>query len=490
VFKSDGALSVEQMCIGSNSTVETAMRCINGNRKGIAFVIDSQGRLVGCVTDGDVRRFLVGVEGDISSPISRVMNEHPSVLLTSSDADQTYLALSNGLTAGKTVFPRLDKAGRIRSFSYRENWGLVPIAEPSLIGNESAYVLECLKSNWISSTGPFVDRFESAFAEYTGLLHPVAVSNGTTAITLALQALGLPPGSEVIVPDCTFAATANAVVAAGGVPVLADVDPLTWGLSPDTVRGLIGPKTWGLIPVHLYGNPCDAIGLRSLSDEYGIFMVEDCAESIGTTVAGKHVGTLADAATFSFFGNKTLTTGEGGMTFFHDGAAEKRARVLRDHGMSKSRRYWHDVVGYNYRMTNLQAAIGLAQTERAKDLVRRKFENAAIYIEGLDGIDGVAPMPISPFGTCSYWLVPILIEARDANPREEIMISLAAQGVQTRISFPPLHRMPAFSDCAGASEFPNSSTIADQGLCLPNNPGMSADDVNIVLEALDRALQR
>jgi len=490
VSKSGVALSIEQMCIGTDSTVDTAMRCINANLKGVAFVVDSQNRLVGCVTDGDIRRFLLGVMADISCPITMVMNENPAVLFAESDADETYAALSSGLTAGKKVFPRLDRAGRIQSFSYREDWGLVPIAEPSLIGNESAYVLQCLESNWISSSGPFVDRFESAFADYTGLSHPVAVSNGTTAITLALQALGLPAGGEVIVPDCTFAATANAVVAAGGVPIFADVDPVTWGLSPETVRGLVGPKTWGLIPVHLYGNPCDAKGLRSFCDEHGLLIVEDCAESIGTTVDGHHVGALADAATFSFFGNKTLTTGEGGMTFFRDSSAAEKARVLRDHGMSKLRKYWHEVVGYNYRMTNLQAAIGLAQTERVNDLVRRKYENAATYTKGLAGMDGVSPMPISPFGTCSYWLVPILIENQGMNPRADIMSSLAAQGVQTRITFPPLHRMPAFSIFSGTSDFPNSNTIADQGLCLPNNPGMTEKDINGVLGALERALQR
>jgi perosamine synthetase len=466
------------------------MRCMSSNLLGIAFVVDTDSRLVGCVTDGDIRRFLVERKLDISIPITEVMNERPSVLSMSSDADATYTALSRGLATGKTVFPRLDNAGRIHSFSYREDWGLMPIAEPSLTGNESAYVLECLNSNWISSSGPYIDRFESAFAGYTGLRHPVAVSNGTTAITLALQALGLPLGAEVIVPDCTFAATANAVVAAGGKPVLADVDPVTWGLSPDTVRGLIGPKTWGLIPVHLYGNPCDTVGLRSLCDDHGLFMVEDCAESIGTTVAGRHVGALADAATFSFFGNKTITTGEGGMTFFLDEATEQRARVLRDHGMSKSRKYWHEIVGYNYRMTSLQAAIGLAQTERAKDLVLGKVENAAVYIDELHSVDEVAAMPLSPFGTCSYWLMPILIEAERAGDREALMNSMAAHGVQTRITFPPLHRMPAFSECGGAGEFPTSSTIADRGLCLPNNPEMTAHDIGVVLSTLRDALQR
>jgi perosamine synthetase len=478
------ALTLEKMCVDNHATVSAALELMTTNLMGIAFIVDSDNRLMGCVTDGDIRRLTLEEKLDLSGPISVVMNKSPSALLMSSDSDETYAALSSGLADGKTVFPRLDAAGRIQSFSYRQSWGLVPIAEPSLTGNESAYVLECLASNWISSTGPFVGRFESAFAAYTGLHNPVAVSNGTTAITLALQALGLPPGGEVIVPDCTFAATANAVVAAGGKPVFADVDPVTWGLSPDTVRELIGPNSWGLIPVHLYGNPCDMVGLRALCDNNGLFIVEDCAESIGTILAGEHVGTLADAATFSFFGNKTLTTGEGGMTFFRDGAAKQRALVLRDHGMSKSRKYWHEVVGYNYRMTNLQAAIGLGQTERIKELVLSKLENAAKYSKGLEDIEGISIMPLSPFGTSSYWLVPILIEKHEAGMRDALMSSLAAQGIQSRITFPPLHSMPAFSQFRSAGDSPVSTTIADQGLCLPNNPGMSIDDIRAALDVL------
>ncbi|MDO8307723.1 MAG: aminotransferase class I/II-fold pyridoxal phosphate-dependent enzyme [Actinomycetota bacterium] len=478
------------MCVGVDSPVENVIRRIDDNRMGVAFVIDADLRLVGSVTDGDIRRALLGGRLDLAMPVSTVMNEHPSVLPMGSGAEAAYAALSAGLREGKSVFPRVDDAGRIQSFSYREDWGLVPIAEPSLTGNEAGYVLECLESNWISSTGPFVARFETAFSEYTGLAHPVAVSNGTTAITLALQALRLPPGAEVIVPDSTFAATANAVVAAGGRPVLADVDPQTWGLSAESVRDLIGPETWGIVPVHLYGNPCDVEGLRALCDEHGLVMVEDCAEAIGTTASGRHVGALAEAACFSFFGNKTLTTGEGGMTFFRQAEAEEHARVLRDHGMSKSRRYWHDVIGYNYRMTNLQAAIGLAQSERATELVGSKLSNAKTYVEGLAAIGGVSPMPQSPFGDCSYWLMPVMIEAASDSDRDALMESLAARGIQTRATFPPLHRMPAFADCRGASAFPVASEIADRGVCLPNNPGMSADDISVIIATLDEAAPR
>ena len=478
------ALTVEQMCVIDNSTVEAAIRRIDDNKMGVAFVVDSDRRLLGSVTDGDIRRAILDGKLDLLMPVVRVMNAQPSVLPVGSGAEVAYSAISAGLREGKSVFPRIDEFKRIQSFSYRENWGLIPIAEPQLRGNEVRYVLECLESNWISSTGPFVQRFESAFAEYTDLPNPVAVSNGTVAITLALQSLGMPHGAEVIVPDCTFAASANAVVAAGGRPVLANIALDTWGLSPDTVREVLGPNTWGVLAVHLYGNPCDIVGLRSLCDASGLMLVEDCAEAIGTCADGHHVGHLGDAAAFSFFGNKTLTTGEGGMVFFRDEKHKQLAGVLRDHGMSKNRRYWHDVVGYNYRMTNLQAAIGLAQTERAHELVRSKLSNARAYLAGLEACGGVSPMPASPFGDCSYWLVPLLVAEEAIERRDAVMESLGSRGIQTRITFPSLHEMPAFSGCRGAMDYGNSLAISARGLCLPNSPGMTSDDIAHVVRTL------
>lgn len=478
------ALQLEQMCVLSGSTLEAAIRRIDDNMMGVVFVIDEHQILLGSLSDGDIRRAILDGKLDLSVPAVQVMNRQPSVLPVGSGAEVAYAALSAGLREGKTVFPRVDENDRIQSFSYREDWGLIPIAEPQLTGNEATYVMECLESNWISSTGPFVDRFESAFAQFTGLQHPVAVSNGTTAITLALQALRIPSGAEVIVPDCTFAASANAVVAAGGRPVLADVDPATWGLSPDSVREVLGPDTWGVLAVHLYGNPCDVVGLRTLCDASGLMLVEDCAEAIGTYAGGHHAGYFGDAASFSFFGNKTLTTGEGGMVFFRDGEHEHRARVLRDHGMSKTRRYWHDVVGYNYRMTNLQAAIGLGQTERAEELVGSKLANAAAYLAAFYGETTLSPMPVSPFGECSYWLFPVLLEGDGVERRDTVMESLASRGIQTRITFPSLHEMPAFDECRGASAFPHSLAISTRGLCLPNSPGMTSEDLAHVAHTL------
>jgi perosamine synthetase len=479
----------ETMCVQSSATVSEAILRIDANLMGVVFVVEAGRRLVGSVSDGDIRRSLLRNDFSMEWPVTRVMNAHPSFLRVGTGAEEAFQALSQGISSGKSVFPRVDAQGEIKSFSHRADWGLIPIAEPQLSGNEASYVLECIESNWISSTGPFVERFERAFADFTGLASPVAVSNGTVALTLALQSLGLPAKAEVIVPDFTFAASANAVIAAGGVPVLADVEASTWGVSRATVEHLISERTWGIMAVHMYGNPCDTEDLSELCKERGLRLIEDCAEAIGSTIGSSHVGGYGDAAAFSFFGNKTLTTGEGGMVFFRNPDDANFARVLRDHGMSKSQRYWHDVVGFNYRLTNLQAAVGVAQCERAALLVESKLVNAATYIRCLESVDLVSPMPTSRFGDSSYWLMPVMIAAHADITRDSLMEHLASQGIQTRITFPPLHAMPAFSEYRGAGDFPNSIDIASRGVCLPNNPGMNEQDVERVVESLAEAMR-
>ena len=485
----ESQLATSDVCVDRDATIREAVQLMDVNCLGVAFVIDGQ-RLVGVVSDGDFRRAILRGLVDLDAPVVSIMNSQPATLPVGAGAEETFAALASGLDEGKRVFPRVDADGCIRGFSYREHWGLLPMAEPELTGREAAYVLQCLEQNWISSSGPFVRRFEETFAAYTALQNPVAVSNGTVAITLALQALGIKPGDEFIVPSVTFAATANAVVAAGGVPVLADVDAVSWGLSPATVKPLITSRTRGIIAVHLYGSPCDVVGLKKTADDHGLFLVEDCAEAIGTSLTVGHVGVMSDAATFSFFGNKTLTTGEGGMVFFADPAAESRARTLRDHGMSRSRRYWHDVVGYNYRMTNIQAAIGVAQAERAASLVSRKKFLGSVYDEGIRNIEGVKPMPTSTFGDTSYWLVPVVVDSALADHREMLMELMASEGIQTRVTFPSLHRMPAFAKFPAAHKFPTANLIDQRGLCLPNTPRMNEDSVQFVLGVLEESVEK
>lgn len=468
-----------------SATVAMAMRLMDSNLLGVVFV-ERDGFLVGSFSDGDARRAVLSDAGALGRPVAHFMNREPVYLQHSATAEETYACVASGEAQGRRIFPRIDAQGKIVSFAYRGDWGHFPISEPLLAGNELRYVLECMESNWISSTGRFVGEFENGFAGFTGLRNPVAVSNGTVALTLALLAMGMPAGAEVIVPTLTFAASANAVVAAGGVPVLADVDSQTWGLSVETVARVASPSTWGVLGVHLYGNPMDSEGVAQLCRARGWRFIEDCAEAIGTRVGAIHCGAFGDAAAFSFFGNKTLTTGEGGMVMFADANEAERARLLRDHGMSRVRKYWHECIGYNMRLTNLQAAIGLAQVERAHELVEAKKNVARAYEESLSASKQLDFLATSAPGVCSYWLFPVVL--RDPNLREPVMREMASRGVETRIVFPPLDSMPAFGGFRRDRDMDVAHSISSRGICLPSTPSMSPDQATWIAETLVEVL--
>ena len=458
-----------------------AMRTMDSNLMGVVFV-ERDDVLVGSFSDGDARRALLADPAALQRPVADVMNRQPVVLDHRSSAEETYACLAAGEPLGRRVFPRVDEEMHIQSFAYRGDWGHFPISEPIMAGNEMRYVMECMESNWISSTGRFVGEFEQAFAAFTGLRNPVAVSNGTVALTLALLAMGIPTGAEVIVPTFTFAASANAVVAAGGVPVLADVDPDTWGLSVDTINRVATSNTWGVMGVHLFGNPMDSQAVADLCRSRGWRFLEDCAEAIGTRVGELHAGGHGDAAAFSFFGNKTLTTGEGGMVMFTDAHEAETARVLRDHGMSRTRKYWHERVGYNMRLTNLQAAIGLAQVERATELVATKLKLGAAYSKAFQNSGIVTCLSPTKLGVSSYWLFPVLLPSPEN--RDSVMQELAGRGIQTRIVFPPLDLMPAFASFRRDDNLKVSHSISARGICLPSTPSMSADQATWIAETL------
>ena len=245
---------------------------------------------------------------------------------------------------------------------------MIPIYKPDLGGNEKKYVNECIDTSWISSRGRFVQEFERRFSERIKVAHATAVSNGTVALHLALEALGIQDGDEVIVPTLTYIASVNAISYTGATPVFCDSDALSWQMDPEDIRRRITPKTRAIMVVHLYGQACDMDAIMRIAKEHNLFVIEDCAEAFGTLYKGQHVGAFGDIATFSFFGNKTITTGEGGMVVSNDKALLERARHLKGQGLAAHREYWHDVIGFNYRMTNIQAAIGLAQLERAREV--------------------------------------------------------------------------------------------------------------------------
>ncbi len=359
---------------------------------------------------------------------------------------------------------------------------LIPVYRPDLSGNERAYVLDCLDTSWISSIGAYIERFERAVAELTGAQHAIAVCNGTVALHLALHCLDLGPGDEVIVPSFTYIASVNTIAQTGARPVFADSLPGDWLLDPEDVRRRITSRTKAILPVHLYGAACDMEGLQRLAEQHGIALLEDCAEALGTTIAGRHVGRWSRAATFSFFGNKTVTTGEGGMVITDDDALARRMRQAKGQGQSLTRRYWHEVLGFNYRLTNVAAAIGTAQMERIAPILARKRAILARYRADLAKLPVTFQQP-RPGVDSSGWLVSLLLP-RGAD-RDRIMQSMADKRVETRPVFYCAHHMPMYEQ---SERLPVAEDIASRGISLPSYPTLSEHDISRVVDALREAL--
>jgi perosamine synthetase len=354
-----------------------------------------------------------------------------------------------------------------------------PVYRPNLGELEKQYVNECLNSTWISSKGEFVDRFESNFAKYTGAQHAVSVCNGTVALHLALLALGIKAGDEVIVPTLTYIASVNAVVYAGATPVFVDSLRETWQMDPADVEKKITPRTKAILCVHLYGHPCDLASLRKIANAHDLYLIEDCAEALGSLFEGQHVGSFGEIATYSFYGNKTITTGEGGMVTTNDATIAERARHLKGQGLAKDREYWHDVVGYNYRMTNICAAIGVAQLERIENILDRKRQLAKQYEAGLQGTPYVI-QPESSNVRHSYWMISILLP--DPNQRDALRASLANAGIETRPLFYPIHTMPMYS--SSNQRFAVAEDLAARGLNLPSYPDLENTEIDFICEIL------
>lgn len=364
----------------------------------------------------------------------------------------------------------------------------IPVAQPKLEGNERKYVLDCLDTNWISSNGKYIGAFEEAFATFCGVKHAVAANNGTTALHLALVALDLQPGDEVIIPTVTYIATANAVRYCGATPVLVDVCADTMNIDPTKVEEKITERTRGIIPVHLYGHPADMRALGSIADRHGLWLLEDAAEAHGAEVDGKRVGALGTCATFSFFGNKIVTTGEGGMITTDDDALAAKLRLYRGQGVDPQRRYWFPVVGYNYRMTNIQAAIGLAQMETIDVALSDRAALAHLYDQALEPLREHLVLPTVHRGMHHvYWMYTVFLREGDEARRNAVMGALDGEGIETRPVFYPMHVLPPYAESAS---YPVADEWAARGMNLPTHQYLGRSDVDRIASALRRAIDR
>lgn len=356
----------------------------------------------------------------------------------------------------------------------------IPISQPSLGALERKYLIDAFDSGWISSIGRYIDEFEKAFAAYCGVKHGVAVSNGTVAIHLALETLGIGPGDEVVVPDLTFVSTANTVRHAGATAVLVDVDRETMCMDPEAFERAITPRTKAVMPVHLYGHPADMARISRIAEGRGIRVIEDAAEAHGAEIGGKRVGSFGYCSAFSFYGNKLITTGEGGMITTDDGDFASRLRFLRDHGMSKSKKYWHTEIGYNYRMTNMQAAIGLAQVERADELVSKRRAVIDRYRAKLGGLQGVTLNPCRQGYKNTYWMLCLSCDRWDEAARDGFMAELKKRNIDSRPFFYPISDLPMYE--GGRFATPVTHELSYRGLNLPSFVGLADETIDYVSE--------
>jgi perosamine synthetase len=367
---------------------------------------------------------------------------------------------------------------------------IIPVCEPTLGGNEIEYVLDCLETNWISSAGKYIPRFEKLFAQKCDAAHGVACMNGTVALHLALATLGVGPGDEVIIPTFTMIATANAVSYTGARPVLVDSEMQTWNMDVNQVADKITERTRVIMPMHTYGHPVDMDPLLELADEHGLYVMEDAAEAHGATYKGRKTGSLGHVGCFSFYANKIITTGEGGMITTDDAEMARLARNLRDHAFSHERHFWHKYRGYNYRMTNLQAAVGLAQTERFEEFVQARRDHARQYNALLKGVPGLVTPPEAEWATNVYWMYSILVQDEFCVSRDELRARLARRGIETRTFFIPMHLQPIYYEIYKGERYPVSEELCKRGLYLPSASSLTPEEISIICEAVKECRER
>lgn len=362
----------------------------------------------------------------------------------------------------------------------------ISVAKPKFSGNEELYLMDCLSSSWISSNGKYIEAFEKSFADFCNVKQAITVCNGTLALHLALLALDLKPGDEVLVPTVTYIATANAIKYCGANAVLVDVCPGTLNMDPTLIKDKISNKTRGIIPVHLYGYPVEMEPIQAIAKNANLFILEDAAEAHGAKYRNQKVGSLGTCAAFSFYGNKIITTGEGGMVTTNDEILADKCRFYRGQGMDPKRRYWFSDIAYNYRLTNMQAAIGLAQMEKIETILQERLILASWYNDALTALTPHIELPkteahIDPV----YWMYTIYLKKDNENNRDHIIQALQKKGIETRPVFYPLHHLPPYKE---NKVYPIADEWTKRGINLPTHSHLTNADITYIAESLSGIL--
>ncbi len=365
---------------------------------------------------------------------------------------------------------------------------MIPVNRPLFISNEKKYLQQCIDSGWISSEGPFVKQFENNFAKYVARKHGVAVSSGTAALEVAVGAIGLKPGDEVIMPTFTIISCALAVLAYGGVPVFIDAEPETWNIDVNKIEQKITKKTKAIMAVHIYGHPSDMDAILKIAKKHKLLVIEDAAEVHGAKYKGKKCGSFGDISIFSFYANKIISTGEGGMVLTNNKKFAVRAEFLRNLGFNNKKRFYHTELAKNYRITNLQAAVGVAQLKNIEKLVNIKRKNAAEYTKQLKSAKGLQLPVQKTWAKNVYWMYGVVLDASLGIDAEVFAKKLAKKGVQTRPFFYPMHLQPVLKKYVQEGEFPISERIVKYGLYLPSGLGLKKEEITKVCSAIKEIL--
>lgn len=369
---------------------------------------------------------------------------------------------------------------------------MIPVNEPLFISDEKKYLAKCIDSGWTSSEGPFVREFEEKFSKYTGKRYGVAVSSGTAALEVAMGAIELKPGDEVIIPTFTIMSCALAVVSYGGIPIFVDSEPETWNINTSKIEEKITSKTKAIMVVHIYGHPCDMDPILKLAKKYNLLIIEDAAEAHGAEYKGKKCGSFGDISCFSFYANKVISTGEGGMVLTNKKKYYERAKFLRNLGFIQKKRYYHTEFARNYRLTNLQAAIGVAQLRNIEKLIKIKRNNGKLYSKLLRNVKGLQLPMEKPWAKNIYWMYGVVLEKSTGFDAEKFSKILNANGILTRPFFYPMHLQPVWKKTkikVGRIKYPVAEKISMQGLYLPSGLGLKQSQIKKVCAVVKKLLK-
>lgn len=470
---------MKNVIVHKSDTLKLALKKIGKNTLGSCIIVENKDKLFGILSDGDIRRLIIK-KIPLNSKVGNFCNRKVKSLSINSNNFE----IQKNLNKKIKLIPLVNSTNKVIDYATIAKYRKIPISEPYFFGEEFYNVKECFDTNWISSRGKFVLKFEEAFFKFLKK-KSLSVSSGTTGLELALKSLNLPKNSEVIMPVLTFASPANAIINSNLRPVFVDINKDDFTIDADQIEKKITKKTKVLLIVHLYGYPCNIKKIKKICNKHNLSLIEDCAEAIGSKIDGFKIGTFSDISIFSFFGNKTITTGEGGMVCFKSEKIYNRAKILRDHGMSPKKRYWHEKVGNNYRLTNLQAAIGCAQIKKLDKIVKKKIKIAKYFNKYFKKFKNIKFVPIKKNIINSYWLYPIYLEnVKNFRERDFFLKKLLEKGIEGRNFFYPLSMMPIYKKFAKKDKFPVAKYVSEKGICLPTSYSLNLSDVKRISEAV------